>query len=652
MLANAYIGSLISDSISPLLPGGRRAVSEYVSSFLDGVHSQLTVMSPTNSDRATSPAQKRQRAKQACEPCRLRKRRCDGNLPCNMCSQFDYKCYFERHPRKRSKIVEQHAIIDGASDRGNFVTQDTLPESHPTVEDLSKIQSMEANSGLAFTRLLGMRLDPSAGPKLFTFGWNVGTSSYLISPVPPITEFVSQEELYKLALLYFDCVHPLYGFLDKGLVLANIPVRWSSPQDCAIPDHLFAGIVAAGTLFSRDPVLPAITRIVELQKNALEQSSVMQPPTLTCLQSWLVRCIYLRATDHPHAVWVASSVVMHLIESAGLQLEASSSILHPARDAAHDDPEIRRRVFWIARMLNSWVSFEYGRTRVALRGITAKLPSAQEGDFTLDYINLYGISCCLDPERSDKAGQWEDFLAQVDAFESNHDGITLSRANLGLAGYRRLRLANPNMSQDVLTRIINVTLDGLSAARRLAEAGAPWWHVANVPFQTVCCFLAMDTRESLMHVGDALRALEYVVERFHSSSMREALKTARFLVRLSKKRKDEDSIFLSQSLKKEIPPLNADVPNGVVESREVISNTYTPAPSNEKTPGAASSGDEWNLDVLNGTQFDCKSAMLITVALGRFEGTHDADKRVYDTGNYFLTAELPAFDTFAPDGLM
>lgn len=43
-------------------------------------------------EEGSPPGEKRKRAKQACEPCRLRKRRCDGALPCNMCMQFDYKC--------------------------------------------------------------------------------------------------------------------------------------------------------------------------------------------------------------------------------------------------------------------------------------------------------------------------------------------------------------------------------------------------------------------------------------------------------------------------------------------------------------------------------------------------------------------------------
>ncbi|CAK4034852.1 related to Pdr3p [Lecanosticta acicola] len=579
-----------------------------------------------NGDGGSPPAQKRQRAKQACEPCRLRKRKCDGNMPCNMCTQFEYKCYFEKHPRKRSKLVEQHAQADLEGTEpagfGGSVTK-------PSLEDITKMRSMEANSGIAFTRLLGQRLDPSSGPKLFTFGWNLGNSSFIPPTSRPVTDFLDQEQMYALARLHFANVAPLYGFLDKDRILQAISLRWSRPDACDVPDHLLCGLAAVGSLFSETGALPhpVVSSLVDVQKLALESTSTMLPPSLADVQSWILRCIYLRATDHPHSTWIASCTTMHLVEAVGLQCEASSSVLHPAANDAKNDPEIRRRCFWVARMLNTWVSFEYGRTRVALRGITAQLPTSKEGDYTTDYINLYSISCCLDPETSDKAGQWEEFLERLDAYECRHDGIALSKANLGLCGYRRLRLANPNLSGDITNRIINMGLRGLDAARRMAEKHMPWWHVANVPFQVICIFLAMDARESLSHLATAMRTLEFVVERFRTAAMKEALKTARFLVRLSKKRKDEDSEVLGLSLKKALEAADADPQpeNLKVVPPQPTPNGVAPMPTATETPMTSSSNEDWNLDVLNDTQFDW---------------------------NYFLTHDMPAFNSFAPDGTM
>jgi len=562
-----------------------------------------------------------------------------------MCTQFEYKCYFEKHPRKRSKLVEQnealhemHETQDCASTAsmnmsrmsGGHLKHEPPKEDQSSLEDATKMRSMEANSGIAFTRLLGLRLDPSSGPKLFTFGWNLGSSTHAIPYTPPITDFVTYDTMSAMARLYFANVHPLYGFLDQPYVWEQLSLRWTNPDACDIPDHLLAGIAAFGGLFSDGSINSVLPQIVDSAKQALENTSMMSPPCLFDVQSWILRCLYLRATDHPHATWMASCTTMHLVESTGLHEESNSYVLHPPAGENLGSNETRRRTFWVARMLNTWVSFEYGRTRVSLRGITSRLPTPYEGDFTVDYINLYSISCCLDPERNNQAGQWEEFLKQLEEYEVHHDGIELSKANLGLCGYRRIRLANPTMSNETVKLIIQIGLRGLEAARRLAERGMPWWHVANVPFQCICIFLAMDSRESLAHLGTAMHTLEFVVERFHTVAMKEALKTARFLVRLSKKRKDEDSDVLGQSLKKaavedpqpenlQRPSISRPSLNGLGMQNGAAAKDFN------QTPGTTSSTEDWSMDILNNSDFDW---------------------------NYFLTADMPAFNSFAPDGTM
>lgn len=594
---------------------------------------------------------KRQRAKQACEPCRLRKRRCDGNLPCNMCTQFEYKCYFEKHPRKRSKLVEQNEALhdgvagtqtngEGVQSAGAEKAAEPPPHDKPSLEDMSKMRSMEANSGIAFTRLLGLRLDPSSGPKLFTFGWNLGSSTYAVPNTPPISDFLAQDQMYMLAKLYFANVHPLYGFLNQDFVLEQMILRWARPEACKVPDHIFAGIAALGMLWSDGSLDGMLPGIVDSAKVALESTSTMQPPCLMDVQSWVLRTLYLRSTDHPHAVWMASCTAMHLIESVGLYQETSNETLHPHANDHLNDPELRRRTFWIARMLNTWVSFEYGRTRVALRGITCQLPTPKEGDFTRDYINLYSLSCFLDPEHSNQAAQVEDFVRHLEAYEARHDGIALSKANLALCCYRRIRLGNPTLSTEITNIIISMGLKGIEAARRMCQRGMPWWHVANVPFQVVCVFLAMDARESLMHIATAMRVLEEVVERFHTVAMKEALKTARFLVRLSKKRKDEDADVLGKSLvrKDGVTDISDPQPenmrreqrpsvqmNGAINLGTAGVGNGAMSTGTNQTPMTTSSNEDWNMDILNNSDFDW---------------------------NYFLTADMPAFQSFAPDGTM
>ncbi|KAK5172183.1 uncharacterized protein LTR77_003821 [Saxophila tyrrhenica] len=592
---------------------------------------------------------KRQRAKRACEPCRLRKRRCDSNQPCNMCVSFDYRCYYEKHPRKRSKIVEASAEqdLDRQPDAFEQPRHEMAPEDRPNSEDVSTLKSMEANSGIAFTGLLGQRLDPAQGKRLFTFGWNVGggrdedAEKDDVKGMMDVTHYLNREEMIRLADLYFENVHPLYGFVDRSFVTEQINLRWS-PQlsTTKIPDHFFANMAAGGSLFAPATLSnpTTIPTLFEAAKHSLDRTSLVHLPTLLDAQSWLLRSIYLRATFHPHVVHMASCTTLHLVEALGLHQESRSTPNIPSSTTSasrHDTPELRRRTFWIARMLNTWVSFEYGRTRVHLRGINAHLPTPQPGDFTTDYIHLYSLSCTLDPEHTPAAsgeGSWDDFLRHLDAYNPPHDAIALSVSNLAMCGYRRLRLSNPNLSPETTTRVIKLGLSGVEAARRMSKKGMPWWHVGNVPFQVVCVFLAMDVRESLARVGEALKVLEEVRGRFGTKALGEAVRTARVLVRLSKKRKDEDSDVLSRSLIKERGDANANANGGAhlpepkAEDAGMMNEGGGMDVPFEENPTTGSSGDDWSWDVLNNADLDW---------------------------NFFLTADMPAFEGFvAPDGLM
>lgn len=254
----------------------------------------------TATNGATSPtSQKRQRAKQACEPCRLRKRRCDGEMPCNMCTKFDYKCYFEKHARKRSKIVEKDAQENGITGRygPGRSPSDTAEPKHERAgpEELLKMRSMEANSGIAFTKLLGMRLNANAGPQRSQFGWNLGTRHQTIPVAAQITELISMDIMLAMAKLYFEKVHPLYGILDRERTMDQILTRYTKTEqmdDC--PDAVFAGIAALGAIFSPGMIDDLQPMLLEAAKLAMEATSILQPPRFCDVQAWLLRVTYLR----------------------------------------------------------------------------------------------------------------------------------------------------------------------------------------------------------------------------------------------------------------------------------------------------------------------------------------------------------------------
>lgn len=92
---------------------------------------------------ATSSRQTRQRSRIACEPCRERKRKCDGEDPCGLCRNYGYECLYRTFPRKRRR--ESRSTL--SSQRYSISSQDNPialpdPDSAPTLASTPFVQSL------------------------------------------------------------------------------------------------------------------------------------------------------------------------------------------------------------------------------------------------------------------------------------------------------------------------------------------------------------------------------------------------------------------------------------------------------------------------------------------------------------------------------
>ncbi|BDD55823.1 hypothetical protein MAP00_001307 [Monascus purpureus] len=480
----------------------------------------------------------RQRTKRACETCKVRKRKCDGKDPCGFCLRYEYDCAYSANPRKR------------------FTHPETTISSSPHVPRLSVPQvksdalnqeHMEANSGMTFPQVLAMKFNPGGAPKVHGFSWNLGLREEPTQPYTNITRLITQHDMEALANVYFEQVHPLYAFLDPDMFRNKVVTRWQALDAADSYDPVLCGVAALGSLYSRNGGHEREPELVQTAKEILEMASTMRKPLLHHATAWLLRTIYLRSTNSPHSSWMASCITMHIMEATGTHQDLVSLVYSDTADISVNE-ESQRRLFWVATVLNAWISNEYGRSRVVLRGVSCKPPSPREGDFTADLVQLYRISELLDPDQSNEASDLEDSLTRVESFKFSHDPLILSQSNLALTIYRRLRHAMSNISSEVVDRIIRLGNLGLEAAVRMAEARCPWWHVANVPFQFICILLAIDTRESLSHVGHAMRSFKIIPQYFNTYTIYKAVETAESLIRLSQMKKERDLDLLRDGL--------------------------------------------------------------------------------------------------------
>ncbi|ESZ90967.1 hypothetical protein SBOR_8646 [Sclerotinia borealis F-4128] len=477
---------------------------------------------------------KRKRARIACEPCRDRKRKCDGNQPCDSCLRFEYDCRYKS--------------CSGTPKKARFEEQ-LSPLPIPAQAESMPPPSLEANSGATFARQLALKIDPQNAPRLHLFSWNVGERPTSAVSEKPGT--LSMEDVLPLVIIeelssfYFEKVDIVYGFIDRARFIQRWRVRQLVLNVKKPFDAILFGVTALGSLFSNRKAPLLELQLVESARAILEEYAG-DTPCIEIITGQLLRVVYLRMTASPHVAWMASCTLMHMIEAAGLHHPSTTdhSSTQPAEDRTS---ELQWRLMGVAQHLNTWISFDLGRSRVVLQGgVPSVLPYLKQQDSTKEILSLLPMSEALDPSNQQNASNLEStFLQVLDSIHVQPSSV-MAQCNLMLCIYRRLRALNWTVSPDLLDRALTLMVKGLRCAREMVLTSCPWHHMANVPFQIICTLLAIDNRCSLSKLGDAMKTLGEVSAAYNTSVMREAYKTARLLVLLYQKRKEDDAKLLGE----------------------------------------------------------------------------------------------------------
>ncbi|KAL4875902.1 hypothetical protein BJY04DRAFT_201014 [Aspergillus karnatakaensis] len=495
---------------------------------------------------------KRKRARVACEPCRERKRKCNSENPCDTCTSWGYHCYYAatRVSKRAASAESPAAALTDNSTSGNSAPLHVLPRRSSTQQGVAR--SLFANSGAAFVRKMGLKVDPANAPRWNVFAWNAGArqlSSGMVNTSAvglSITDIVGHGEMVQLAEVYFAKVDPCYGFMDKKAFFERLNTRWQAGAASSIHDSVIAGVGALGFLFSERTAKVAELLLVDSAKLMLESQDACTAPSVDLVTGWMLRVTYLRATASPHATWLASSTLLHLIEAAGLHREATEG-MQPTGSKC--DPDIRRRLLGVAQHHNIWPSYDLGLSRVNIRSDLPLLPiSSRPGDYTAELIGLLSVSASLDPEETHDDSELQHSLLQILDRTHTQPPSILAQTNLVLCILRRLQLLNINTSPAIADRVLQLNQRALHSARTLLADCCPWHHIANVPFHIITILLEMDTCASLAQLPDAMQTLKQVATTYPTATMREAHATARLLVFLYQQRRHHDARLLGSVL--------------------------------------------------------------------------------------------------------
>lgn len=515
----------------------------------------------------TDPNRKRSRV--ACTSCQSRKRKCSGGQPCTICAQCGTECHYDYFSRKKKDVKPSpyagNILQPAATTTGNSsdLTNSTGPgvderaRSSPIEPDHIPPNSLQVNSGAAFVRRLGLRIDGAHATRLHLFAWNIGVRAPALPPprAAPIVDIITQEEMRQAIAVWFDKIDPSYGFIDRDYLLRQVSRRWLPPSSesalhYGLYDSVLCGIAAMGFLYSKYKASMAEANLVETARVLVEQHVVSEPPSIDLVTGWVLRVSYMRMTASPHATWLTSCTLMHLIEAAGLHIELPDSSLKANDDNRNvASADLRRRLFWMGRHLNIWVSFELGRSRVVLHGANSLPPERRLDVSPTEVFELLPTSEGLDPAKSQDSRDLEAALSDVLDGVHAQRVLILGQCQLALCIFRRLRALNSTISPKLLDRTVALAATALRAARELNASFSPWHHIANVPFQIVCTLLAMDNQRSLALLGDAMQTMHEIATQYDTDIMREAYSTAYLLILLHQRRKEDDTRTISDVLK-------------------------------------------------------------------------------------------------------
>ncbi|KAL4911381.1 hypothetical protein BDW74DRAFT_172841 [Aspergillus multicolor] len=523
--------------------------------------------------RGMVPGQlKRKRARVACEPCRNRKRKCDGAAPCDTCKDWGYECHYAaERSSTRPRATATASPIGPPLNNTAAVSRNGHPVSDASCSRTDSYRKsidpqrvagrLAANSSIVFVRKLSLKVDPANAPRINLFSWNVGARQLSSGLVPaatglPIVDLVPLGNMTQLAQVYFDKVDPCYGFIDKDAFLGRLESRWRSGAIVKMFDSVLAGVAALGLLFSERAASAMELQLVETAKSILEGYDGYTAPSADLITGWVLRTVYMRMTAAPYSTWLASCTLMHLIEAAGFH--------HEYIDSAICDPDIRRRLVGVAQHQHLWPSYDIGLSRLLLKGELSPNLEPRPGDYTAELIGLLPISARLDPEtQGDSSSDHALYQSLIQTLDRTHTQppSVLAQTNLVLCILRRLNLLNIHLEPSLPDRVLALFKRALLSVRSMLTECCPWQHIANVPFHIITILLEMDTCASLALLGEAMEALNAVALIYNTATMREASTTARFLVFLYQNRRARDAQLLSSVLETNSQPLSR--PSGI-----------------------------------------------------------------------------------------
>ncbi|OBT55485.1 hypothetical protein VE04_05135 [Pseudogymnoascus sp. 24MN13] len=503
---------------------------------------------------------KRKRARKACIPCHERKRKCNSEHPCSMCTTYQYTC--------RLGVQAARLAQPGSSGGGSRMTAGrAAPTSqsparrpheargHRDAEPLLLVDEFggpgtpgrrrQRHSRTSWAWFLG----PGSPPTMRSFAYNFGIRPEEASnPHGLLGSLISEYELGLFSDIFFSAMAPIADYMDARIYAQRCRDYYHGSGSPAIAfGAIAAGVAALGSFLSPDRH-PREPELVQYAKAILDDPASMRVLGIDHIIAWAMRTFYLRATTRPNNAWIASCTVMHLCEAVGLHDEENIKKMASVAGAAvvgHDADRLRR-IFWISWAGHNLLSYEFDRSSVRFRAVSCGAVIATAGSVADQFVQLGQIIPVpdspfqLDCELATPREELFERLKALDKLQVVHPFLVVTKADLAFCFYRRVYQLKMGVSDEIVKLVIDAGNAAGQAAEQLASEGHLFWNVIGSAFQYACVLLAMDTPAASVHIAPAFKGLENLVQAADTGLTREALSMARHLLSLTmgKKRRE------------------------------------------------------------------------------------------------------------------
>ncbi|KAK5112039.1 hypothetical protein LTR62_004573 [Meristemomyces frigidus] len=329
---------------------------------------------------------KRVKVTRACDRCKRRKRRCNGEAPCHVCLSIRVTCTYDS-AYTRGKLVgpstptaprllptrEPQVLVSRAPTPGPDAV------NHDRTGGIA-VDNAESGTALAFLARararFGLRVDHDTNNELspdwqgvhrssiFSYGDRPASSS---SPAPAILPLASHAK--SLFALYFDFAMPTYRFLHQQTAmgwLENMLLAQNGMTVAVSPaQRVIVWIVlATAILFSRPSRDPRNLHADWDQHNDDERyfanarqilATETGKVTLESVQARLAMCLYLLNSSRPNEGWYVLGIAVQLSYAMGLHRRSRDT------PAPIVDSECKKRTMWAIVTLDTYMSTMLGR---------------------------------------------------------------------------------------------------------------------------------------------------------------------------------------------------------------------------------------------------------------------------------------------------